>query len=1247
MNLIKFQISILCILFSAIVFAQNSGTFKDDRDGHEYKWVKIGDQIWMAENLMWLPTVSPFNETSETEPNYYVYDFDGFNTVDAIKTNNYKKYGVLYNWSAAITACPCGWHLPADEDWNQLELELGLTEAEVEEWGWRGTNQGLKLKSTSDWKENGNGTDIFGFSILPAGKCNSLGFGNLHESSVFWCSNDYNIHYAQNRVFVYDNDGIHKAGSGKHLGQSIRCIKDENPNFGCFTDERDGKVYKTVKIGDQTWMAENLAYGAPSGYPGCDDYGYLYSGGSQNFENIAPDGWHVPTLEEWEELFEYVGGIEAANTALKSNTLWNGTNSVGFNVVPASSVSKPVGPWTMEYSCENTGYTDFWTQTTASWSEYQYEFIKFTDTETFVETNMIIGADNFRRIRLIKDEQTAFNITGKVLDNNGNPVDEASIVIIDKQDKTIIETIKSDNQGDFSIDIENSGSSISLSISKYDPTNNKRFITKNIDITSGEDFSEDIHLTQVEGTIISGWLPKDQDKLDDENELLSFIDEHKDLFNELSPCLIDLSLTNGEFNVGFEGTNWTDPNKWDNSIVGILHNENIQVIPTLGYMYDQNPSPNLLDNLFQSEDKTLINRLIETIRDFVVINGLDGFDIDFESFAYTEKVNNENEIIEDKTLLNKNGYAEFMESLQSELESYNKILYSTIQPPNVQQQILLGIKIDKLSTDNIAYCFDYNRLLNSLHNIRIMCYGTMSTYDDYPHSQCPIELPGFLTDKNVLNNKGFEWQVSLDNIYRMLKNTIDGNNISNITFALPTYGINYLYEDSKYKPNPDIKEPFYSTIETYMEDVTNNRHLRILEFGNDPVERSKSKDQTHNWNIWYQDKESIEARLGYLNNLNQKPAGICFWALHDLPPDLKNAIYKYKNNDVDYERGFSAELNIYNASDATSDLKSTISEEDLINLKVVSPSGRIITREYWDNFQATGDLASCDSAFFEILIYGDTTVIKVNDYYPEEGEYKFFIDTDSDSVNVENMSLNIINDEDTTLVFEKNNITLTVPDTIGVIKNQDFIVTKLNENINICAGEDYNGWSETGKYTRTILSSTGADSVIITTNLTVNELPNPDFTYNLDTLNSVDIYSSYQWYNQDGEIEGATSSQYIIEHSGTFYLEVTNENGCSAKSNGMDLIKTGINDISNGQFNFIVIPNPNDGKFRLRFDNGNTGKCQVQIINENGQVILNKEVKIFKNIHEEEFNLSHLPKGNYFVKVFDGDKTNTEKIILK
>jgi uncharacterized protein (TIGR02145 family) len=92
-------------------FSGKSSTSKDNRDNNTYKWVRIGNQVWMAENLAYLPSVSPSSVGSDTDLNYYVYGYSGNNVNEAKATDNYATYGVLYNWSAAMVSCPAGWHL--------------------------------------------------------------------------------------------------------------------------------------------------------------------------------------------------------------------------------------------------------------------------------------------------------------------------------------------------------------------------------------------------------------------------------------------------------------------------------------------------------------------------------------------------------------------------------------------------------------------------------------------------------------------------------------------------------------------------------------------------------------------------------------------------------------------------------------------------------------------------------------------------------------------------------------------------------------------------------------------------------------------------------------------------------------------------------------------------------------------------------------------------------------------------------
>lgn len=228
-------------------------------------------------------------------------------------------------------------------------------------------------------------------------------------------------------------------------------------------------------------------------------------------------------------------------------------------------------------------------------------------------------------------------------------------------------------------------------------------------------------------------------------------------------------------------------------------------------------------------------------------------------------------------------------------------------------------------------------------------------------------------------------------------------------------------------------------------------------------------------------------------------------------------------------------------------------------------------------------------------------------------------------------------------------------DTLSTINNEDSVIIyqaiefesyEIINDTTICNGEEYNGWIESGTYSQTFQTINGCDSIIIT-NLIIIELPNPDFYYEADTLIAANTYSTYQWYNQNGIIEGATSPRYVIDKSGTFFLEVTNSNGCSAISDSQAIIKTGINDIKNNQHKFVVYPNPNDGRLKLTFTNLKIGKYRVQIINDIGDIVFEKDLYLGENVHEEEIELSGLSRGIYFAKIFDKEITETRKIILK
>lgn len=205
----------------------NTGTFTDSRDGHVYKWIKIGNQIWMLENLAFLPAVSPSREGAQSKPFFYVYGYNGINTNEAKSTGNYKTYGVLYNWIAATKACPPGWHLPRNEEWKQLEIALGMSEAQANVIGSRGGECGTKMKTRDGWYQSGNGTNASRFSALPGGgRYGDGSFGNIGGNGYWWSASECDSSFAWGRGLGYDNAEVHQGANYKESGFSVRCIKD-------------------------------------------------------------------------------------------------------------------------------------------------------------------------------------------------------------------------------------------------------------------------------------------------------------------------------------------------------------------------------------------------------------------------------------------------------------------------------------------------------------------------------------------------------------------------------------------------------------------------------------------------------------------------------------------------------------------------------------------------------------------------------------------------------------------------------------------------------------------------------------------------------------------------------------------------------------------------------------------------------------------------------------------------------------
>jgi len=175
---------------------EKTPTFTDSRDGKIYKRTAIGEQVWMSENL---------NYAEEGSKCYGSSD------------NNCAKYGRLYNWATALKACPAGFHLPSDDEWKTLENTVGGS-----------STAGTKLKSTSGWNNNGNGTDEFGFTALPVGGGDSGGsFDDTGIYGLWWSATEDDAKYAWSRHMTYNYAFVNRKAYNKTtVLLSVRCVQN-------------------------------------------------------------------------------------------------------------------------------------------------------------------------------------------------------------------------------------------------------------------------------------------------------------------------------------------------------------------------------------------------------------------------------------------------------------------------------------------------------------------------------------------------------------------------------------------------------------------------------------------------------------------------------------------------------------------------------------------------------------------------------------------------------------------------------------------------------------------------------------------------------------------------------------------------------------------------------------------------------------------------------------------------------------
>jgi uncharacterized protein (TIGR02145 family) len=204
-----------------------------DIDGNVYKTIKIGNQVWMAENLKVTRYRNGDPIPSATSKSQWKNLRSGAYCAYNNNNGNVSTYGLLYNWYAiddSRNIAPEGWHMPTDEEWKELEMHLGMSRSEADDTGWRGTDEGGKLKEagTTHWSSpNSGATNSSGFTALPGGYRLLNGtFLLMGDYGDWWSDTAYSSVFAWRRSLSYDSSGVYRDYNDRQSGFSVRLVRD-------------------------------------------------------------------------------------------------------------------------------------------------------------------------------------------------------------------------------------------------------------------------------------------------------------------------------------------------------------------------------------------------------------------------------------------------------------------------------------------------------------------------------------------------------------------------------------------------------------------------------------------------------------------------------------------------------------------------------------------------------------------------------------------------------------------------------------------------------------------------------------------------------------------------------------------------------------------------------------------------------------------------------------------------------------
>jgi uncharacterized protein (TIGR02145 family) len=380
---------------------------------------------------------------------------------------NCARYGRLYKGDVANNVCPGGWHLSTRAEWESLFKSVGGP-----------LIAGFKLKDANGWFNDRKGKDEYGFSVLPGAKRNYEGkyfksgfdaFFWTSEKHLFWSERfpKYDVvhfDYVTSEAFVIGASviDISYVSGDEREAHSVRCVMNDvdamesssskvsssssaksssssvvSPSSvikGSMTDSRDNQTYRTVTVGSQTWMAQNLNYQVANSYcykgepDKCAKFGRFYTWAvamdsvgeftpngkgcgymdgencelEGNVRGICPEGWHLPSVDEWRDFINGVGGEFVASKMLRSTAGWkdngNGSDDYSFLALPAGlRDDKGNFKYAGETAC-------FWTSTESN-KRKSYLLLMYSGIESVELDNYMNGYEKYygANIRCIKD----------------------------------------------------------------------------------------------------------------------------------------------------------------------------------------------------------------------------------------------------------------------------------------------------------------------------------------------------------------------------------------------------------------------------------------------------------------------------------------------------------------------------------------------------------------------------------------------------------------------------------------------------------------------------------------------------------------------------------------------------------------------------------------------------------------------------------------------------------------------------